>query len=1043
MVVVTEQADGPFLTPLLSPQQQLVNRDSRGTRPASEGSENGGEKRQGRRGGSPAGLQLCLDPDSEPPESRRKPVGMRLKPVEQLSPVQSPSDYETKSDRKKGQSIHISKTNTHYHKLFKEVSKDETLKQSYTCALQRDILYQGKMFVSDNWICFHSKVFGRDTKISIPVVSVTFIKKTKTALLVPNALVIETTSYQHVFVSFLSRNTTYKLLRTICIHLEVEKTCSSPTNSSCENSFRVDCPSTLPLDFSDLDGVVQQRRQEMMESSSSGSQTPDYDKITDFPNTFLSAVKSGEVSVHADIHLQAPSQIHGAALNNASPKAPLKERPSQHMSLHTILLIYLFLVGVLVLSSCYMAFKIVALEQRLNSLVSMGEHIHNENSVSQRSQSEMNAEIYGELSNNLFKLEKIQRNLQKLLEETCVTCVNRHHGHAGAVPAVLHGEQQARLPQEDPGQQAGGQTPVQLLPQHPEATVSSPVWTSLLLLLLQQDCQLFMFHCRGGLMFARSGFCSNGPQKCSACIKEDIFEDPTSILKQGCAFPDNAVRREVEHLSAVCINESCTWKGSIKDYEMNHEGKCEFMIIPCPSCKERIRFNEQERHNERECPERTLNCKYCKEPFHFKNIKAHDEICPKYPMICEGCAKKKIPREKYVDHIKFCSKFRTPCRFHVVGCDMSVEKEKIHDHERAFAYEHLNLLLHYIMGMKVSMEGLQPQGLEVAGHKLVELQQSLRELEARVSQLSTTSSGPPVQGAAAASSSSSSSSGPPGPPASAPLPPPPTLAPTLSVSTSFTPLPSSVGAALELQLHSEKTKVVELGRRCTELEVKSGTFENVVCVLNREVERFATTMEASNRQHKLDQDKIEALTNKVRQLERTVGLKDLTVAEMEGRLREMSATTFDGVFVWRISDFAKKRQDAVAGRAPAMFSPAFYTSKYGYKMCLRIYLNGDGTGRGSHLSLFFVVMRGLSDALLKWPFNQKVTLMLLDQSNREHIIDAFRPDVTSSSFQRPVSEMNIASGCPLFCPLSKLDAKNSYIRDDTIFIKAIVDLTGL
>lgn len=59
----------------------------------------------------------------------------------------------------------------------------------------------------------------------------------------------------------------------------------------------------------------------------------------------------------------------------------------------------------------------------------------------------------------------------------------------------------------------------------------------------------------------------------------------------------------------------------------------------------------------------------------------------------------------------------------------------------------------------------------------------------------------------------------------------------------------------------------------------------------------------------------------VRQLERTVGLKDLTVAEMEGRLREMSATTFDGVFVWRISDFTKKRQDAIAGRAPAMFSP--------------------------------------------------------------------------------------------------------------------------
>lgn len=58
----------------------------------------------------------------------------------------------------------------------------------------------------------------------------------------------------------------------------------------------------------------------------------------------------------------------------------------------------------------------------------------------------------------------------------------------------------------------------------------------------------------------------------------------------------------------------------------------------------------------------------------------------------------------------------------------------------------------------------------------------------------------------------------------------------------------------------------------------------------------------------------------------------------------------------------------LTGASPA----AFYTSRYGYKMCLRIYLDGDGTGRGTHLSLFFVVMKGPNDALLRWPFNQKV-----------------------------------------------------------------------
>ncbi|XP_058491461.1 TNF receptor-associated factor 2 isoform X2 [Solea solea] len=508
---------------------------------------------------------------------------------------------------------------------------------------------------------------------------------------------------------------------------------------------------------------------------------------------------------------------------------------------------------------------------------------------------------------------------------------------------------------------------------------------------------------------------SSGPEKCSACIKEDLFEDPTSILKQGGAFPDNAARREVEALAAVCPNEGCTWTGTIKEFEMSHEGNCDFMIILCPSCKELMRANEQERHNERECPERTLNCKYCKEPFLLKNIKAHDEICPKYPMICEGCAKKKIPREK-------------------------VEKEKIHDHERLCSYEHLNLLLHFIMGIKVSLESLQPQSLEVVSHRLHELHQSLRDLEHKMSHLGAgavagPSAGPSAGAGVGASAVVAAAA------AAAAAPVQGACAPTLA--TSFTPLPSTVGAALELQLQSEKTKVAELSRRCQELELKVGTFENIVCVLNREMERSCATMEAYNRQHRLDQDKVEILNIKVRQLERTVSLRDLSIVEMEGKMREMSAATYDGIFVWKISDFTKKRQDAVAGRAPAMFSPAFYTSKYGYKMCLRIYLNGDGTGRGTHLSLFFVVMRGHSDALLKWPFNQKVTLMLLDQNNREHIIDAFRPDISSSSFQRPVSDMNIASGCPLFCPLSKLDSKNSYIRDDTIFIKAIVDLTGL
>ncbi|XP_070286326.1 TNF receptor-associated factor 2 isoform X1 [Myotis yumanensis] len=452
--------------------------------------------------------------------------------------------------------------------------------------------------------------------------------------------------------------------------------------------------------------------------------------------------------------------------------------------------------------------------------------------------------------------------------------------------------------------------------------------------------------------FCLSNILSSGPQNCAACVHEGIYEEGVSVLESSSAFPDNAARREVESLPAICPSDGCTWKGTLKEYESCHEGLCPFLLTECPACKGLVRLGEKERHVEQECPQRSLSCQHCHAACCLADVQAHHEVCPKLPVTCEGCGQK-VPREKFQGHLRTCGKCPLPCRFHDVGCPEMVESEKQPEHELQRLREHLTMLLHVLLEAKR----------------------------------------PPLG-------------------------------------------PGEAGGW-------EAPQAAELLRRCEALEKKTATFENIVCVLNREVERVAMTAEACGRQHRLDQDRIKALSNKVQQLERSIGLKDLAIADLEQKVHEMEASTFDGVFVWKISDFTRKRQEAVAGRTPAIFSPAFYTSRYGYKMCLRVYLNGDGTGRGTHLSLFFVVMKGPHDALLRWPFNQKVTLMLLDQNNREHVIDAFRPDVTSSSFQRPVGDMNIASGCPLFCPVSKMEAKNSYVRDDAIFIKAIVDLTGL
>jgi hypothetical protein len=113
-------------------------------------------------------------------------------------------------------------------------------------------------------------------------------------------------------------------------------------------------------------------------------------------------------------------------------------------------------------------------------------------------------------------------------------------------------------------------------------------------------------------------------------------------------------------------------------------------------------------------------------------------------------------------------------------------------------------------------------------------------------------------------------------------------------------------------------------------------------------------------------------------------------------------------------------------------------------MCARLYLYGDGNARRTHVSLFVVLMRGEYDAILQFPFNFKVTFCLYDQTGAQHhIIDSFRPDIKSNSFQRPQSEMNIASGIPKFLSLKKIQQGNPYVRDDTMFIKVMVDFGGI
>ena len=185
-------------------------------------------------------------------------------------------------------------------------------------------------------------------------------------------------------------------------------------------------------------------------------------------------------------------------------------------------------------------------------------------------------------------------------------------------------------------------------------------------------------------------------------------------------------------------------------------------------------------------------------------------------------------------------------------------------------------------------------------------------------------------------------------------------------------------------------------------------------------------------------EQIQDLKAKVDFFEQKLATREQQLEEKDFRISLLESATYDGKMIWRISSFESRTKDARDARYTSIFSLPFYTHKYGYKMCLRLYPLGDGMGKNTHISLFFVVMKGEYDNLLPWPFANGVSLTLINQSGGPDITDTFKPDSKSSSFQRPKTEMNVASGCPRFIPLDDLH-RNGFIKDDTIFIRVKVD----
>ena len=64
----------------------------------------------------------------------------------------------------------------------------------FSCAVETTMLLHGRMYVTNNFLCFYSNLFGVEKKIRIPFSHITLITKENTALVIPNAIAITTST---------------------------------------------------------------------------------------------------------------------------------------------------------------------------------------------------------------------------------------------------------------------------------------------------------------------------------------------------------------------------------------------------------------------------------------------------------------------------------------------------------------------------------------------------------------------------------------------------------------------------------------------------------------------------------------------------------------------------------------------------------------------------------------------------------------------------------------------------------------------------------
>ena len=172
--------------------------------------------------------------------------------------------------------------------------------------------------------------------------------------------------------------------------------------------------------------------------------------------------------------------------------------------------------------------------------------------------------------------------------------------------------------------------------------------------------------------------------------------------------------------------------------------------------------------------------------------------------------------------------------------------------------------------------------------------------------------------------------------------------------------------------YEERIKTLEednkmLSMRCETLEAQHKKLVEKVSEIFNKISKFVDTQGDQKQEDESDQDyvSVDEVSESIMDEDYSYvsAIKPASVSPVPNLLANFTMTNFQ---------VHKKNDDH-------WISQPFYTHSQGYKMCLRVTANGQGSGKGTHITVAVYLMKGEFDDQLEWPFRGDITIQLLNQ----------------------------------------------------------------